>query len=133
MRDNAQPVLVVDDDDDHRAAIRGLLEAQGHAVIEASDGRQALEYLTTPGNIQPRVIVLDLSMPLMTGWELLAILKGYIRLAAIPVILVSGHDPRLDPVRHGTVAALLRKPYNGDQLLALVARLSGPRDLPPVG
>jgi CheY-like chemotaxis protein len=115
------PVLIVDDDDDHRAGIREVLEDEGYSVVEAADGRQALDYVTDPHKPQPVLILLDLSMPVMTGWELLAIIKSYTRLASIPVILISGQEPMLDPRKHGTIVDFLRKPYNVDTLMRLVA------------
>jgi CheY-like chemotaxis protein len=118
-------VLVVDDDEEHCAAIRELIEDEGLAVIQAQDGKEALEFLLDRSNPQPCLIILDLSMPVMTGWELLAILRCYVRFADIPVVLISGHDPMLDPVKHGVIVAFLRKPYDRDELLALVAKHRG--------
>ena len=120
-----KPVLVVDDDAEHRRVCREWLEDEGYTVVQAADGKEALDYVIDRRNILPCLIVLDLSMPLVTGWEFLAITKGYVRLASIPVVLISGHEPNLDPVRHGTIAAFLRKPYDGTQLLALVAKHGG--------
>jgi CheY-like chemotaxis protein len=120
-----KPVLVVDDDAEHRRVCREWLEDEGYTVVQAADGKEALDYVIDRRNILPCLIVLDLSMPLVTGWEFLAITKSYVRLASIPVVLISAHEPKLDPLRHGTITAFLRKPYDGMHLLALVAKHSG--------
>lgn len=119
-----KPILVIDDDPGHRFACRELLEERGYAVEEAADGRKAIHQLTDEGATEPGLILLDLSMPFMDGWELLAIMKSYMRLYDIPVVLVSANEPRLDPVKHGTIAAHLRKPYEPEQLLALVEAIA---------
>jgi CheY-like chemotaxis protein len=118
---NPGPVLVVEDDDINRGELRDVLADQGYGVVEAADGKQALDYLIDRRRRPPALILLDLSMPVMTGWELLAILKGYVRLANIPVVLLSGVDPQLDPVKHGVIAQHVRKPYDLERLLTVVA------------
>jgi CheY-like chemotaxis protein len=115
------PVLLVEDDDVNRCELRDLLLEEGYRVVEAANGKQALDYLIDRFRRRPALILLDLSMPVMTGWELLVILKSYVRLAEIPVVLLSGVDPQLDPVKHGVVAGHVRKPYDFNRLLALVA------------
>jgi CheY-like chemotaxis protein len=115
------PVLVVEDDDVNRCELRDVLVDQGYGVVEAANGKQALDYLIDRVRRTPALILLDLSMPVMTGWELLAILKSYVRLAHIPVVLLSGVDPQLDPLKHGVIAGHVRKPYDLDRLLAVVA------------
>jgi CheY-like chemotaxis protein len=117
-------ILIVDDDLDNRWSYRELLEDCGYSVEEAGDGRKALKRLTDPSLEPPRLILLDLSMPLMDGWQMLAIMKGYESLKEIPVILCSANEPGLDPVCHGTIAAYLRKPCPASELLALVTKLA---------
>jgi two-component system NtrC family response regulator len=123
--DSRKRILVVDDDPGHRMECRELLEDAGYAVTEAGDGRKALTALMDPTHPQPLVILLDLSMPLMDGWEFLAIMKSYVHLHGIPVILISACEPTLDPVTHGTLAAYLPKPYDPADLVALVHKFAG--------
>jgi CheY-like chemotaxis protein len=118
-------VLIVDDDEANRADVQELLTEQGYEVVEATQGKQALEYLVSRRERVPDAIVLDLSMPVMTGWELLAILKAYVRLATIPVVLLSGVEPELDPVRHGVISSYLRKPFTAQALIDAVAKAAG--------
>src|SRR4030095_9197902 len=60
-----KPILVVDDDIDHRIACRELLEEHGFSVQEVGDGKKALARLVDPAEAQPGLVLLDLSMPLM--------------------------------------------------------------------
>jgi CheY-like chemotaxis protein len=122
MASTTPVVLVVDDDDATRSDVRDLLEEDGYSVVEACDGKQALEFLVGNRNRTPDCILLDLSMPVMTGWELLSIVKAYVRLSEIPIILVSGVAPQLDPVKHGVISAYLKKPYDAKALLKTVVK-----------
>ncbi|MGQ0505934.1 MAG: response regulator [Myxococcaceae bacterium] len=116
--------MIVDDDDDARQIIREVLESEGYEVVEARNGRQALHYLTSEAP-QPCLILLDLRMPEMTGWELLALLKAYSRLAAIPVVVTSGFDPHSEALPPGAFAQCLRKPITRDILLKAVSESTG--------
>jgi CheY-like chemotaxis protein len=125
-RGDARRILVVDDDRNHRRDVRDVLEDEGYEVVEAENGQEALNYLIGRRSFSPALVLLDLSMPAMTGWELLAIMRSYLRLSAIPVVLLSGLDPQLDPVKHGAIAAFLKKPYDVAQLLEVVGKHSQP-------
>src|SRR5262245_42013767 len=80
-------ILLVDDDDDLRESIEGLLTEQGHEVTTARNGLDALDALD--GAELPDVAVIDVFMPEMDGLELLERLRGDARLAALPVIVMS--------------------------------------------
>jgi chemosensory pili system protein ChpA (sensor histidine kinase/response regulator) len=122
-RQSRDLVFVVDDNNTHRREVREILEEEGYEVIAAADGREALEQLIGRNFCLPAVMLLDLSMPVMSGWELLAVLSGYVRLTSFPIVLLSGAEPRLDPLKHGTIAAFLRKPYDLRTLLETIARV----------
>ncbi len=115
-------VLVVDDYADARETLRDLLEQAGHAVLEAANGRQALDLLTARDAPEVSMILLDLAMPVMDGWKLLEILKSYIGLSSIPVVVVSSQPRRLHPQTFGAVVGSLQAPYESSQLLTLVNR-----------
>jgi len=84
-------VLVVDDEDDIRCAIEEILQNEGFATVGARNGSEALERLrSSPG--LPRLILLDLMMPEMDGWEFLSRIDEDRRLHRIPVALMSAHD-----------------------------------------
>jgi CheY-like chemotaxis protein len=115
--------LVVDDYADARSNVREALEDLGYEVAEAANGQQALHFLVSRAAPSVDLIVLDLSMPIMDGWQLLKLLNTYIGLRHIPVLIVSGQAPRLDEVRHGQVVGVLHAPYVMSELTAKVTAL----------
>ena len=115
-----KPILVVEDDADTRELMVELLQGAGFPVHAAPDGRKALDHLLTGAKNEPSLIVLDLAMPGMTGWEFLGIVRNYLRLAAIPVILISGSKPEADAVKRHRISGVFEKPVDPDGLLARV-------------
>lgn len=92
--DSAHPcgsVLVVDDEESNRMLLRDPLEAQGHTVTEAASGQQALDSMS---HNLPDVVLLDLMMPLMDGFEVCRRIKENSRWAHVPVLLVTGATDR---------------------------------------
>ena len=90
-------VLVVDDTPFNRQLLRRLLDRIGHSTLEAADGRAALDLLRDPATEPVDVILLDIVMPVMDGYETLAALKADDELRDLPVIVISGVD-ELDSV-----------------------------------
>src|SRR3954463_14824803 len=88
-------ILIVDDYDDARLNLREALESVGYEVVEAVHGQQALHYLVSNEPRAVGLILLDLAMPVMDGWQFLRLLSSYVGLRSIPVLIVSGHPPRL--------------------------------------
>jgi CheY-like chemotaxis protein len=112
-------VLIVDDDEDCRVALREVLEEDGLTVAEAANGQAALDYLVS--HREPSLIILDVVMPVISGWELLTILRSYYRLSRIPVLMLSGYYvPVSDD--HGVVSCFLSKPYDVEHLVEAVHR-----------
>ena len=115
---DCKSILVVEDDADIRAALREVLEAEGHAVITAGDGREALTRL---GEIErPCLILLDLMMPVMSGPEFLAVMRERDVLAPIPVVIVSAFSEQAASLTGAQ--AFVRKPVDLELLLGLVDR-----------
>jgi CheY-like chemotaxis protein len=81
-------VLIVDDEPDNLGVSKAILEFHGARVHTAKDGKEGLEILS---GITPNVILLDLSMPHMDGWQLLKEIRSTPRLADLPVIAVTAH------------------------------------------
>jgi CheY-like chemotaxis protein len=108
-------VLVVDDDDDIREVIAEILRAEGYDVVCASNGAQALEELHKERH--PDLVLLDLMMPIMSGWEVLEEIQAEEGLARIPVVVVSAMSAP-------GACEQLAKPVDLDHLLSTVGRLT---------
>lgn len=85
---NTWEVLVVDDEPDNRAVIEDVLEFYGMTVKSAQDGEEGLEVLQT---FMPTLILLDLSMPKMDGWEMFRRVKSVPTLQNVPVVALTAH------------------------------------------
>lgn len=123
MRLQATPVvgvLVVEDDVDIRAVIRIALEAEGYTVATVGNGREALEYLRGVGI--PRLILLDLMMPVMDGWQFRAVQQADPAWAGIPVVVVSADGRASQKADALGAAGGLGKPIDLDLLLDVVSR-----------
>ena len=117
------PVLVVDDDATLRQLLRRMLEPEGYTVVEAENGRVALERLR---GVTPSVVLLDLMMPEMDGFEFVAEFRRHDAWRAIPIVVVTARDlSREDRERlNGYVEKILQKGTHGrEQLLAEVRDL----------
>jgi DNA-binding response OmpR family regulator len=112
-------VLVVDDEADVRNLVRILLERAGHAVSEASSGREALRRLHA---VRPALVVLDVTMPEMDGWQTLERIRD---LTDVPVLMLTARAGELDKVRGLKAGAddYVVKPFGRQELLARVEAL----------
>jgi CheY-like chemotaxis protein len=113
-------ILVVDDDADLREALVAGLEREGHQVIAATDGERALQLLRW--GIVPDVIMLDLMMPVMDGWEFRRQQLTDPTLAPIPVIVVSADPEARRLLGSPGVRAVLAKPVDFETLLGALDR-----------
>ena len=114
-------VLVVEDDHDTRVLLRATLETAGFVVVTAANGRDAMARLAELPS-PPRLVLLDLHMPVMDGWELLDSLRQQHRWAHIPIGVQSAN---LDVTLPDGVSFVLGKPVDVDALLALVRHHCG--------
>ena len=114
-------VLVVDDDDAIRALLHDILEDEGYQVYSARNGRDALHTLRDQLE-KPHVILLDLNMPVMTGWEFRAEQQRDPALTAIPVIVISADRSILYKAPTLDAAAYFSKPLDLDDLLTKVGQ-----------
>ncbi len=111
-------VLVVDDDTDLRDTLCDVLEADGHTTRPARNGVEALELLRRDAAVD--LIVLDLMMPLMNGWQFREALLADAELARIPVVVMTAAaDLGRSPIQ---AAQILPKPVTTKALLAAVGQ-----------
>ena len=118
-------VLVVDDDADLRALLREALEYIRYYVLEADDGKGALDILRLADTPLVRVIILDLMMPGMSGWELIEALHRDPKLSEIPVLVMSGVSVHGDSSGIGATMSWLRKPFGEEELFAAINDVVG--------
>ncbi len=121
-------VLIVEDDDLTRAALQTAVEAGGYSTAVAANGREALNYLLRNG--RPRLILLDLMMPVMSGWEFRHEQRHDPALASIPVVVCSAAGDLQQEVSLLGAAGCLQKPIDFPQLVATVRSFCGPPDSP---
>src|SRR5262245_35202905 len=115
-------ILVVDDDDDLRQTLELLLDDSGYAVTAVADGQAALDQLNA--GARPEVILLDLMMPGMNGWQFLERVRGDAVLGSIPVVIMTARkvvDPWPTPS-----ADVIHKPFDSRSLLSTIARCCSP-------
>ena len=113
-------VLVVEDEEDLREMMRDALELSGYAVVTAQDGQQALALLTGADNLC--LVLIDLLMPGMNGWDLFDELRRRPELDAVPIVVhssVSGRAPR-------GATRVLQKPLTFGELLSTVREYGAP-------
>jgi CheY-like chemotaxis protein len=138
---SARPlVLVVDDDASVRGIVSELVEELGYDVVCAENGQEALERLTAAR--RPSLVLLDLIMPVMNGWEVLDAIRGRVDLETLPIVVftASGRLPSdLAATDPEMTRPVLHKPIDPDLLLAMVSSFcesardieSAPSDLMP--
>ncbi len=115
-------ILVVDDSAVPRAKLKKLFEAQGYQVTVANDGVQALEAIA---KTRFSVVITDLEMPHMDGFELIAAIQGSLDTEDIPVIAITGHEEMQARVHNiQGLYGIFKKPWNDRELLKRVDVLS---------
>src|SRR3954462_7421991 len=117
---NAAEILVVDDDPDIRDSLREVLEDEGYSVACVGNGREALEYLHR--GPRPRVILLDLMMPVMDGWQFRREQKRDPAIADIPLIVITATGKR--PVLIDAEELVMKPPALG-RLFEAIERYTG--------
>ena len=116
--------LIVDDSEVLRRLIEMCLRPAGFEVAAAANGAEALE---TASTFEPDLVILDIGLPDMTGWAVLAALRASAATAETKVMILSGYeDANSEAKRLGADAALV-KPFRNDELRSMAIDLAGPR------
>jgi CheY-like chemotaxis protein len=113
--------MVVEDDPDVRETIGEILADNSYQPMLASNGLEALSSLRTAA-AKPCVILLDIMMPVMNGWQFRAQQKTDADLSAIPVVVITAHADASRAASEMEAAGFLRKPVKLESLLAYVSR-----------
>jgi two-component system, chemotaxis family, chemotaxis protein CheY len=111
-------ILVVDDDPGVLEVLELALEAEGYSVVVARNGREALDQAALS---RPHLMLVDLMMPIMDGWQFVREVRKVDQLDATPVIVLSAARNIDEMVRDLGVEAVVSKPFNLEDLLELVA------------
>ncbi|MBN8560661.1 MAG: response regulator [Leptolyngbya sp. UWPOB_LEPTO1] len=120
--ENHARVLVVDDNPDLRSYVSGILRGQGYTVLTARNGAEGFEQVKTH---RPSLIVTDLMMPIVSGLDMIRMIRAQDDLKGTPIVLLTAkadEDTRLEGVERGA-DAYLSKPFNDRELLAEVRNL----------
>ena len=107
-------IVLVEDDLDVQEAVRDILTAAGYSIIIANNGREALAHLRDTERL-PCLVIMDLFMPEMDGYELLKLLRSQDRFVSLPIAVCSASDnPPLGATRY------IKKPFNLGALISVV-------------
>ena len=117
-------ILIVEDDDEIRELLAEMLADRGFLVSTARHGKDALELLRTKP--KPNIVLLDLMMPVMDGWQMRAEMLADPKLAGIPVVIVSGAADLQDESEALKAARVLTKPVKWPVLLESVRDHASP-------
>ena len=114
-------ILVVDDSPTIQKVVSVTLEAHGHEVVTASDGMEALAKLRT---LRPDLVLLDITMPHMDGYQLCRILRSNELTKSVPIVMLSGKDGLFDKMRGrmAGAATYITKPFAPSALPPLVEK-----------
>ncbi len=111
------PILVVDDDQAMRTMLETVLLDEGYLVILARNGKEGLELVSKQ---RPALVLLDLMMPVMDGWQFLEAIKQIPEFQDLPVLLLSASRQLASTAKENAVKAFLPKPFELVKLLAYI-------------
>jgi CheY-like chemotaxis protein len=120
MSRNRHTILVVDDDHDLRESLREILEEEGFATIGASNGKEAIDLLKSGDHPRPRVILLDIMMPQMTGLDVMDHLRRDISFGKTPIIFMTAFRTL---VKTDEKSGVIYKPFSIDRVLAAIRKV----------
>ncbi|MEW5928581.1 MAG: response regulator [Gemmatimonadota bacterium] len=124
MSDSSKTVLLVEDNEDNRTVYRTILEHFGYEVIEARNGEDGVRMARED---RPDLILMDISIPLIDGWEATKILKGDPETSTIPIIALTAHALATDRAKAQEVGCdgYLAKPCEPRRVVAEVEKFIG--------
>jgi DNA-binding response OmpR family regulator len=111
-------ILIIDDDGAVRDSLRGVLEAAGYVVCTAKDGQEGVDTIETK---HCDLVVLDLNLPVLSGWDVLDLVKA--EFPGLPLIILSGELCQTEPGAFDSTDVVLEKPCDPEILLRLMEEL----------
>ena len=116
-----QWILIIEDDESIRETLKIFLEYEGYRVTTAGNGKEGLEVLPSAGN--PCLVLLDLMMPVMDGWQFIEKARSHETLATTPIVVVTAFAEKARGIK---ARAVIKKPVDLDFLLKTVRQYCGP-------
>lgn len=115
-------ILIAEDFDDNRIALKLMLKLAGYKVLEATDGAQAVEITRRE---KPDLVLMDLSLPALDGLQATQRLRAEAEFQQLPIIIISAYDDQdnLDQAQAAGGTAYLSKPIEFEKLRTMIARL----------
>jgi two-component system, OmpR family, response regulator VicR len=131
MGENDRLIVYVEDDPEMVTLVTMILKPKGFDVKGANGGSEALKIIP---NIMPDLILLDLMMPEMDGWEVFHRLKSIEKTSKIPIIIITAKSQEIDKVLGLNIAKVddyIIKPFHYQQLIDSIQRIFDKKDIPP--
>ncbi len=121
--DEKKRILLVEDEPDFRAGVKMRLESRGYEVIEAEDGKTGLDKARS---IAPDLIILDVMLPKMDGYQVARFLKFDAKYKSIPILMLTARTQKSDKDTGLSVGvdAYLTKPFKSEELMEAIAKLT---------
>lgn len=112
-------ILVVDDENDYHKLLKIILKPEGYSVISAYDGQEGIEKIYKE---KPDLVILDINMPKMSGWEVCNEIRKDQQLAYIPILMLTVRSKQEEQIRGLQIGSddYMTKPFNPDRLVTRV-------------
>ncbi len=119
MTDKLRRILIAEDDDEQRTALKLILKLSKYAVTEARDGREAIDSVCQE---RPDLVLMDLSLPVLDGLEVTRELRGRAEFQTLPIIFVTGYDQQetIDSIKACGGTDFISKPIEFDDLKKMI-------------
>lgn len=121
MTENLCRILIAEDDDDHRVALKLMLKLNNYGVIEARDGQEAIDCVRRD---KPDLVLMDISLPTIDGLQATRELRSQSEFQNLPIIVVSGYDNQetLNRVQACGATSYISKPIEFDDLKKMIEK-----------